>query len=280
MCNSSALAAAGHDHQHSFTRRSFFKTGGIAVAAGAAIAATSPTLPLLASTTRPRQVVDLTHRLVEAFPSFFGPPAASSEVLFDFDTAGFYGKQWTVEEHIGTHIDTPGHFSPTGHLVDTLPADSLVAPIVVVDIKAKAAADPNATVEVSDLMAWEQDYGRIPRKSLVAMNSGWDAKVDDGDGFRGGTGFPDLNFPGFSAEATAWLLANRQVVGIASDTMSLDPGNSGDFAVHFSFLPAGGYGIESIANLDAIPARGATAFVGAIPWEDGSGSPVRVLALL
>lgn len=281
MCNGAAIEAAGHAHHHSVvSRRSFFKTGGVAVAAGAALAAASPVLPALASNGVNRRVIDLTHRLVETFPSFFGPPAASSEVLFDFDTAGFYAKQWTIEEHIGTHIDTPGHFSPTGTLVDALPAADLVAPIIVIDIKDKAASDSNATVSMSDILVWEASYGRIPRRSIVAMNSGWASKVDDGAVFRGGTGFPDLAFPGFSAEAAGWLLAKRGVVGIASDTMSLDPGNSGDFAVHFSYLPAGGYGIESIANLDALPARGATAFVGAIPWEDGSGSPVRVLAVV
>ena len=38
------------------------------------------------------------------------------------------------------------------------------------------------------------------------MNSGWDQKVADGDAFRGGTGFPDLNFPGFGPDAIDWLI--------------------------------------------------------------------------
>ncbi len=69
------------------------------------------------------------------------------------------------------------------------------------------------------------------------------------------------------------------MVGIGVDTASLDPGNSTDFAVHVGFLGAGKYGIENLANLDGVPARGATAFVGPIPWEEGSGSPCRVLAV-
>ena len=31
-------------------------------------------------------------------------------------------------------------------------------------------------------------------------------------------------------------------------------------------------------NLDKIPATGATATVGVIPWQQGSGGPARVLA--
>ncbi len=278
MCVSGTTATIrGHDHEHTgLSRRSFLKFGA-AVAAGTAAAAAGPALPALASHGRTR-VADLTHRLVEEFPSFFGPQAAFSEVTFDFDTAGFYGKTWTLSEHIGTHIDTPGHFSEGMTLVDALDPRTLMAPIVVVDIKDKTAADPNAMVEPADLVAFESTHGRIPRHAIVAMNSGWADRVDDGDVFRGGTGFPDLNFPGFGADATDWLIAHRDPVGIGVDTMSLDPGNSATFDVHVTFLGSGRYGIESLANLDAIPPRGAVAFVGAIPWEDGSGSPVRVLA--
>jgi len=266
-----------HAHEPAFTRRSFLKFGA-AVTAGTAIAAAAPPLPALAARGGGR-ITDLTHRLVEAFPSFLGPQAAFSEVAFDFDTAGFYGKTWTISEHIGTHIDTPGHFTEGLALVDRLDPRTLVAPIVVIDIKDKAAADPNATVEPEDLVAFEAAYGRIPRRALVAMNSGWASLVDDPDAFRGGVGFPDLNFPGFSIDATDWLVANRNPVGIGVDTMSLDPGNSATFDVHVGFLGTGRYGIESLANLDAIPPMGAQAIVGAIPWEDGSGSPCRVFAI-
>ena len=164
-------------------------------------------------------------------------------------------------------------------LVDDIPISNLVAPLAVIDIKSKAAADPNATVDPADIQAYESRYGRIPDGALVAMNSGWSDLVGDGDVFRGGEGFPDLNFPGFSSDATDFLIARRDIVGIGVDTMSIDPGNSQDFAVHFSFLPTNRYGIENLANLDLVPAKGARAVVGAIPWEDGSGGPCRVLAL-
>ncbi len=271
------VSAVPHVHGE-LSRRTFLKAGA-AVAAGAALAGV-PGTAAAAGRRKGRRVVDLTHRLLKDFPSFFGPPVVSDNVLFTIPNDGFYTKEWTLEEHVGTHIDSPGHFALGAPLVDELDPSTLVAPIVVVDIKDKAAADPNATVEVADLVRWERRHGRIPRRALVCMNSGWAAKVDDGDTYRGGAGFPDLNFPGFSADATEWLVARRRVVGIGVDTLSIDPGNSATFDVHVSFLAAGGYGIENLANLDAIPARGATGFVGPIPWEEGSGSPCRVLAVV
>ncbi len=275
-----ATAQVHHHHatgdRPGLSRRSFLKAGATAAAAAAIVGAGAP--PALARPRRGRRVVDLTHRLVRAFPSFLGPQAVFDEVLFTIPDDGFYTKQWTFDEHIGTHLDTPGHFSLGMALVDELDPATLIAPVVVVDIKDKAGDDPNATVSQADLVAWERRHGRIPRGALVCMNSGWDSLVGDGDTFRGGAGFPDLNFPGFSQDATDWLLARRDVVGIGVDTLSLDPGNSSTFDVHVSFLGAGKYGVENLANLDDLPARGATAFVGPIPWEEGSGSPCRVLA--
>lgn len=284
MCVTATPTVTGHDHHHGTTegsalsRRAFLKFG-VATAAGVGLAA-APALPALANHRSKRGVVDLTHRLITTFPSFLGPQVVFDEVQFTIEDNGFYAKQWTFYEHIGTHIDSPGHFSPGMALVDELDPETLIAPLVVIDITEKTKDDSNAMVEPADLVGFERGHGRIPRGALVCMNSGWAAKVDDGDEFRGGTGFPDLNFPGFSADATDWLLAKRDVVGIGVDTMSLDPGNSGDFAVHVSFLGSGRYGVENLANLDRIPPKGALGFIGPIPWEEGSGGPCRVLARL
>jgi kynurenine formamidase len=251
------------------------------MAAGAGLLASlAPVVPARAGTRRRNvRTVDLTHRLVKDFPGFFGDqPVITDQVDNDFDTTGFYSKSWAFPEHIGTHVDSPGHFSQGGRLVDDLTTDELIAPLVVVDIRDKVMDNPNATVDADDLLAWERGHGRIPQGALVAMDSGWHDKVGDPDAFLGGDGFPDLNFPGFSVDATEWLVTHRDPVGIGVDSPSLDPGNSATFDVHFSFLGSDRYGIENLDNLTAAPAKGATVFVGAVPWEDGSGGPCRVIA--
>lgn len=267
-----------HSHAHpdeqvlSPDRRKFLKSG-LALGAGAVVAGVAPALPAAAFPKHAKRVADLTHRLVKTFPSFFGPQVVSDQVLTNYDPDGFFSKEWTLVEHIGTHIDSPGHFDEGNTLVDAIDPHDLVAPIVVVDITEKANEDPNATVDVDDLIAFERRHGRIPRRALVCMNSGWTDKVGDGDAFRGGAGFPDLNFPGFSLDATEWLVSKRDLVGIGLDTMSLDPGDSTTFDVHFGFLATGRYGIESMANLGKIPPRGALGIIGVIPWGTGRARP-------
>lgn len=263
-------------------RRGFLRSGAMATAAGAMLASMGAAAPAAARPPagrgRPDRVVDLTYRLVKDFPSFYGTqPVISDVVTDDFDTTGFYSKSWTFPEHIGTHMDAPGHFARNARLVDELTAEELLAPLVVVDIRSKAQEDPNAMVEPEDLVAWERRHGRIPDGALVAMDSGWEDRYGDPDAFLGGSGFPDLNFPGFSIDATEWLVAHRDPVGIGVDTPSLDPGNSTTFAVHFGFLATDRYGIENLANLSNAPVRNGTVFVGAVPWEDGSGGPCRVV---
>jgi hypothetical protein len=44
--------------------------------------------------------------------------------------------------------------------------------------------------------------------------------------------------------------------------------------------PAGLWHLEGLVNLDALPARGALLFVGALKLEEGSGAPARGPALL
>ena len=260
------------------SRRDFLKAAAAATVAGTLGLRDAPVSYANDSHQRRKGVVDLTHRLVKTFPSFLGPQAVFDEVKFTIPDSGFFAKEWTFYEHIGTHIDAPGHFSLGGSLVDELDPETFIVPIVVVDISDKAEGDPNAVVEPADLVAFERRHGRIPGDACVAMNSGWDEKVADGDAFRGGTGFPDLNFPGFGIEAIEWLLEERSISSIAVDTLSLDPGNSSDFPVHVNFLGTGRWGLENVANLGKIPPRGATVFVGVIPWEEGSGGPCRGIA--
>jgi kynurenine formamidase len=275
------VAHEEHEPHPRLGRRRFLLGGG-ATAAGSVLAVATPGVAAAAAGAslhprRDRRIVDLTHRLRKDFPTFTGDQP-TDEVVFNFVPDGFYAKRWTIAEHTGTHIDTPGHFVEGMRLVDQLEAAELLAPIVVIDITRKAQDDSNATVDPDDLIRFERRHGRIPDRALVCMDAGWAAKAGDAGAFLGGPAFPDYNFPGFSIEATDWLLQRRNSVGIGVDTVSLDPGNSTTFDVHVGFLGADRYGVEGLNNLDKIPPRGADVFVGPVPWEGGSGSPCRVIA--
>jgi kynurenine formamidase len=249
---------------------------------GGAGAALGAAFPAVAGAARGRRGVrrfqDLTHTFSAGFPVFVPGTEPVRETIADYAADGFYAQRWTFGEHAGTHMDAPGHFIPGARMSPDITPRELLLPIVVVDISDKAARNPDATVELEDLARFERRHGRIPEGALVAMDSGWASKVDDPLEFKGGEAFPDYHFPGFSEEAARWLARRRDVTAIGVDTLSLDPGNSTTFPTHAGFLATDRYGLENLNHLDKIPPRGATAYVGLIPWEQGSGGPCRVVA--
>jgi kynurenine formamidase len=271
MCNACVIESV---KQSMLSRRSLFS--GAAAAGLAAVAAGITTArPALAQASG--KVVDLTHAYDGSFPTFDGNPGILYDMVVDINASGYQLLKLTIFEHTGTHIDAPLHFSADGTSVADLAPERLVCPLCVIDLTAKAKDDANAMVEPADIEAWVSANGEIPAGSLVAMNSGWAAKVGSPD-FRN-TPEGAFAFPGFSKAATD-MLAGLDVAAIGVDTLSLDPGNSADFAVHFSWLPGGRYGIENMANLDQMPAKGATVFVGAPKHKGGTGGPARIMAVM
>jgi kynurenine formamidase len=224
------------------------------------------------------QVVDLTHTLTTDFPTFSGEQQLEMEMLVNLQDNGYNIYRWLLNEHTGTHMDAPFHFSD-GLTADQIPTDQLWGPLAVIDIRQKAEADPDAQVTPDDIAAWEAAHGPLPAGAIVALLSGWDQYVDT-DKFRNADDQGVMHFPGFHIEAIEMMLGERDVKGIFVDTLSLDHGPSPDFAVHYRWLPAGKWGIENVANLGALPATGATAIVGGPKIAGASGGPSRLFALV
>ena len=261
---------------HMLSRRDLFRTA----AAGAAVAAVGSAVtgtPALAD--GHSNVEDLTHELHEAFPTYFGGQQFSRKPKFTYKDHTFGAFDLSLHEHTGTHIDAPLHFKEGAQSVAEIPVGNLVVPLCVVDIRAKAADNPDSEVTAEDLKAWISTNGPIPDRACVAMNSGWTSHINT-DKFRNKSGDDKLHFPGFHKDATNMLLEESKASGIAVDTLSLDYGLSADFAVHRSWLPAGRWGIECIAHLDKVPAKGATLVVGAPKIRGGTGGPSRIFAMV
>jgi kynurenine formamidase len=273
MCDACVMDAV---RDRMLSRRSFFK---VSAGAGAAVAAASTVaVAPRAFAQTPTQMADMTHTLTTDFPTFFGEQQFFMEQKFNWAEHKFNLFELRVNEHTGTHVDAPFHFSADGLSVDMIPVDRLFCPLAVIDIREKAAADADAQVTPDDIKAWIAANGDIPAGACVAMNSGWSAKVAT-PAFRNADGEGKMHFPGFHVEAAQMLAETGDVAGIAVDTLSLDHGISPDFATHYAWLPTGRWGLECLANLDAVPATGATLIVGAPKHAGGSGGPARVFTM-
>ncbi len=190
--------------------------------------------------------------------------------------------RYAASEHGGTHLDSPIHFYEERATVDEIPVEKLMGPAVVLDISALCAKDPDCLLVVSDIESWEQEHGAIPPGAIVLVRTGWgkfwpDRKKYLGDETPGETA--NLHFPGI-APAAARVLVDRKVDGVGIDTASLDHGPSKDFFSHQVLGRARTYGLENVANLEQLPATGATVIALPMKIKGGSGAPARIIALL
>jgi kynurenine formamidase len=227
-------------------------------------------------------VVDLTHTLNAQVPTF----ALSPEPLYQATTVAtidkntYFARNISLPEHFGTHIDAPAHFARGLWTVDQIPPERLIAPLVVLDVSANAKNHADYQVSVEDIARWEQANGQIPPGAVVMARTGWDARWNSVKDFRNADAKGVMHFPGYSLDAARFLVEARAIFGLGIDTLSIDYGPSPDFPVHRYTLAHSVYQVENVANLDRVPAHGSIAMVAPMKLEGGSGSPVRIFALL
>ncbi len=262
------------------SRRNLFKMAIV----GSAAAAAAASLPRASAQATMNQidvsnVVDLSHRLHSGFPMWPGTASPEKETVVTVKDNGFYGNIWKIWEHTATHLDAPAHFIEGGTTADNIPIENFIAPIAVIDIEKKVEDNADATLDIEDIAAWESTNGLLPDRAVVMMYSGWEKRVNDADAFINTDSDEVMHFPGFNPEAAEFLVKERNITGIAVDTLSLDPGNSTTFGTHIAVLGAEKWGLENVANLKSIPEAGATLIVGVLKNKDASGGPVRLMAV-
>ncbi len=224
------------------------------------------------------RVIDLTHPMHDGMPFWPGGVPFKKTQLVDYDQ-GYQLHKFEMGENTGTHVDAPSHFVKGNTPIDKLALTDIVVPAVVIDVQAKVAGNPDYQLSAADVADWEARHGKIPSGSLVILNTGWHKRFGDPKAYVNMDAGNVMHFPGYGPDSAAPLI-DRDVVGVGIDTLSLDFGASKDFAFHVAMLKANRYQIENLANLDALPATGATVIVGVLPVKDGSQAQARVLALL
>lgn len=232
------------------------------------------------------RLVDLTHAF--GAETLYWPSSSDGFALRTLHAGptpeGYYYSSYAfcAPEHGGTHLDAPVHFAEGRPAADAVPLTQLVAPAVVIDATAAAAADPVYRLSAADVAAWERGHGRIERGAIVLLRTGWsrywpDRKAYFGDDTPGDAS--RLRFPGYGADA-ARVLVERGVAALGIDTASIDHGPSSDFAVHQVVNGAQLPAFENVTGLESLPARGAWVLALPMKIRGGSGGPLRIVALV
>lgn len=238
------------------------------------------------------RVVDLTVPLDENTPviglpeEFEQSPGFKMEKISQFDDKGpaWYWNKISCGEHTGTHFDAPGHWV-TGKdysdgFTDTIAPEKLIAAANVIDVSKESAENADYVLTAAKIKEWEAEHGKIEAGTWVLMRTDWSKRpLED-----------FLNFdengphsPGPSPDCIEFLIEERDVLGFGVETVGTDAGQAfafePAFPAHTLMHGANKMGLASLANLDQLPAKGAVIVTPPLKIVNGSGSPLRVIAL-
>lgn len=232
--------------------------------------------------------IDLTHDFGPE--TIYWPTADGFKLRVEFKgitPKGYFyaANSYSASEHGGTHVDAPFHFAEDRATTDRIPIEQLIGPAAVVDVAKKARKDRDYRVTEADLTAWESEHGRIPDGAIVLLNTGYHRYWPDrikymGTDERGPEAVAKLHFPGLHPDAARWLAENRNVGAVGLDTPSIDYGQSTHFETHRILFENDIVAFENVANLDALPATGALAVALPMKIKNGTGGPLRIVALV
>ncbi len=214
-------------------------------------------------------LIDLSHPLGPAMPSYPGVPEPRFHILFTHEQSvarGNYAPGTTfqiatyeIAGNTGTYVDAPFHRHASLADLAKLPLDRLAnLPAIVVAVALEGAVGPEAFV------------GLAVRGKAVLVHSGW-AQRWGGDYFRSG---PYLT----AAACEALVAAGAALVGI--DCANLDAMTDKSRPAHTILLGASIPIIEHLCSLEQLPAEGSRFFAVPPAIEGGTSFPVRAFAIL
>jgi len=240
------------------------------------------------------RIVDLTQPLgpetpvIGLPPQFGSSPGVTMEVISRFDEKGpaWYWNIIRMGEHTGTHFDAPIHWITGRDLAenacDTIPPRRFVGPACVIDATKQVEENPDYLLLPDHIVAWEKTHGRIPPRSWVLLRTGWSRRTAP-DAFLN-VAADGPHSPGFHRSASELLARDRDVLGVGVETVGTDAGQAGrfdpPFPNHATMHGAGKFGLASLRNLDQLPPTGAIVIAAPLKLVGGSGSPLRVLAIV
>jgi len=241
------------------------------------------------------RIVDLTRTLAPDTPILQLPEDMgwgkswpfSMEEIARYDDRGpaWYWNNIKCGEHTGTHFDAPIHWVTgkdfTEHATDTLPPERFIGPACVIDAVAEAEADPDFLMSVEFIKRWEAEHGRIEPGSWVLYRTDWSKRR--GDEYLN-TREDGSHSPGWEPETVTFLAEERDVTGVGVETVGTDAGQAPAqdpmFPCHNLMHGANRCGLASLCNLDQLPPTGALLIAAPLKIREGSGSPMRALALV
>lgn len=185
-------------------------------------------------------------------------------------TLGFSARNLLISEHGGTHSDAVWEYKPEGATIDKMPLTHFWGSAICIDL---SHILPTRRIEPRDLQEALRKSGHtIQPGDIVLMYTGHFDRYFGTDQWQ-------TTYSGLSYDGAKWL-AEQGVVNIGVDAPAIDHPDDTDFSGH---LVCGKYDMtntENLCNLHLVVNRRFLYMGLPLRIRDGSGSPIRAVALL
>lgn len=187
------------------------------------------------------------------------------------ETLGFSARNLLLSEHCGTHSDGISEFKPGGITIDNMPLKHFWGSAICLDLRDVRYPD---YIEPEDLERALRNSGQEIRKDdIVLLYTGHHERTFDTDMFQ-------TDYTGLSYESGAWL-GKQGVVNIGVDAPAIDlTPDDLNFSGHQACADYNMTNTENLVNLDQLVNKRFLYIGLPLKIRDGSGSPIRAVALL
>jgi kynurenine formamidase len=161
----------------------------------------------------------------------------------------------------GTRIISPAALIPGTWTAGQIPAERLIAPLVVMTVK---TAPEHAQITLDDIAEWETRHGVVPQGAVVAIRG------------SSASSHSSNELP-LTADAAQFLMDARYVLGFVIETpanLTTDRTLARQLALHGDFV------VEGAARFAELPETGSLVIVAPEKNKNAAEAPVRVLAMV
>ena len=174
-----------------------------------------------------------------------------------------------MAEHCGTHLDAPRHFDEAGLSVAQVPLEQLVLPGHLLDLTHRRNGE---AITIGDFEAAEAKSGRaIGGGAAVICWTGCDKEW--------GTPGWVKNRPFVPTDSAQWLV-DRGITLFATDLIGMDDPAEWWWPTHAIWLRNGVCMVQQLCRLDRLVGKGFLFVCLPLKMRDGTGCPVRPVALV
>jgi kynurenine formamidase len=182
-----------------------------------------------------------------------------------------------------TRIIAPSTLIPGTWAAGQIPAERLIAPLVVMDLNVTTVTvggSPQispAQITLDDVAAWESLHGMIPQGAVVAIRRVGTANALPTSDLSASLSAMALTPLPITRDAAMFLIEARYTIGFAVETpvtLATDRTLARQLALH------GNYVVEGTARFTSLPATGSLVIVAPAKNKKPGAAAVRILAMV